>query len=138
MVAEPLLNYLPAPYNFVEPRPDTSLLLEVLRYEVGLAQRPIREPPGWAVRPTIRFHLARPLNAGEVPYADFTNRGLLLRVGYVYNELLERLRAAGLKFDVALAERLIPEIPEPLVLRLTRHGSQLDTEYEVDVVEPEE
>lgn len=151
------MDWLESPWHFFHPRPDSPFELRVARWEVGIAQRPIVDPPGYVNKPTIRFHLAKPIppglflaiktggsaETGSVsphqlelyPYLDFTNKILIRKVLSVYNDLIE---ATSSQVPFPAPERLrqlAPSRPEPLTLRLTRHGLRLDTIYDVEVVE---
>ncbi|MFQ6672947.1 MAG: hypothetical protein ACE5KY_06575, partial [Candidatus Tectimicrobiota bacterium] len=99
---EPIRDYLEPPYQFFHPQPDRPFELPVVRWEVGLATRPIVDPPYAVTRATIRFHLAKPIppdlflavktyrSAETVPlspvalegrpYIDFTNQVLIRKV----------------------------------------------------------
>lgn len=130
----PDLPWLDPPYNFLEPEPDQPFTIDVIRYQVGLSQRPIEDPPGSVVRPTIRFHLPAPLEPGHPPYVDFTNRILIQRILALYNDLIDEVLAKGDEAPLFLAQSLAPSNPISLRLRLTRHGRRLDTRYDVDIV----
>lgn len=150
-------NWLDPPFHFFHPQPDLPFELPVVRYEVGLAQRPIYDPPYVVQRPTIRFHLAKPLQPGLFlavktggsaetdrispdelvarPYLDFTNQVLIRKVLAIYDDIIARtLRQVPIP-DTIRMRQLSPDRPEPLTLRLTRHGLRIDTIYDVDVVE---
>lgn len=129
------LRHLSPPYEFFHPVPGEPFTLRVVRWEVGLAQRPISDWPGMVIKPTIRFHVPAAERRGRPAYVDFTNRGLIQRVSFIYEQLLEDLRASGRDFDVVRALGVLPEAEEPLTLKLTRHGTGIDTSYEVEVVE---
>lgn len=129
------MDWLDPPYQFVTIHPDLPFTIPVVRYEVGLAMRPIFDPPGHRVATTIRFHLPGPAGWGLQPYVDFSNRILLLRVLAIYDDLTDRvLRQIPFSSTTEMA-KLAPSRPEPLVLRLTRHGERIDTFYDVEVVE---
>jgi hypothetical protein len=157
---------LPPPYQFFHPQPEIPFELAVVRFEVGLAQRPINDPPYSIVRPTIRFHLATPVppalflavrtsgsaDTGPIdpdvlaarPYLDFTNQLLIKNVLEIYGRLLDKPRPMDLATlsreelveELVFESRLSPLEPEPVVLRLTRHGLRIDTVYDVRVLEP--
>lgn len=150
------MDWLDPPYQFLHPQVERPFELQVVRYEVGMAQRPIVDPPGYVQRPTIRFHLAKPIPPGlwlaiktggsaetegvsreeleARPYLDFTNKILIQKVLRLYDELIER-SSRQIPFPLpALLRKLAPSRPEPLVLRLTRHGLRIDTIYDVEVV----
>ena len=129
------MNWLDPPYQFVTIHPEMPFSIPVVRYEVGLAMRPIFDPPGQRVAITIRFHLPGPAGWGLQPYVDFSKRILLLRDLAIYNDLIER---TSRQIPFPLTERLkqlAPSQPETLTLRLTRHGERIDTIYDVVVVE---
>lgn len=128
------MDWLEPPFQFFHPHPGEPFDLAVVRYQVGLAQREISEPPGSKVLPTIRFHLPGPGGWGLLPYVDFSNRILIQRVLAIYNELLERW-ARQIPFPNPIeGERLLPKRPGALRLRLTRNGTGLATVYDVEVV----
>jgi len=151
------MDWLEPPFHFFHPQPELPFELPVVRYEVGLAQRPIVDPPGFVNKPTIRFHLAKPIPPGlwlaikgggsletdrvspeeleQRPYLDFTNKILIQRVLAIYDELIDRsLRGLPLP-NIPLMAKLAPSSPVPLKLRLTRHGLRIDTVYDVGVVD---
>lgn len=109
--------------------------MPVVRYEVGLAMRPIEDPPYERVLPTIRFHVPGPVGWGLQPYIDFSNRLLINRVLAIYKDLAERAHRLPPKETVELAVKLLPTTDVPLTLRLTRHGQRLETTYDVEVLE---
>lgn len=150
------MDWLEAPYQFFHPQPELPFELAVVRYEVGLAQRPIVDPPGFVNKPTIRFHLAKPIPPGlflairtggsaeterispeeldQRPYLDFTNKVLIQKVLRLYDDLIERSERQ-IPFPLpALQYKLAPSRPEALTLRLTRHGLRIDTIYDVEAV----
>lgn len=150
------MDWLEPPFHFFHPQPEVPFELPVIRYQVGLAQRPINDPPGMVQKPTIRFHLAKPIPpglflavktgfSGETdavssdelearPYLDFTNQMLIRKVLAIYDELIV-VSDRGMPFpNVELSKKLSPKRPEALQLRLTRHGLRIDTIYDVDVV----
>lgn len=151
------MDWLESPCHFFHPRPDSPFELRVARYDVGLAQRPIVDPPGYVNKPTIRFHLAKPIPPGlflaiktggssetdqvsaqeleDRPYLDFTNKILIRKVLSIYNDLQDALVRGLPTATVDQVEALRPSHPRPVTLRLVRHGLRLDTIYDVDVVE---
>lgn len=129
------MDWLDPPYQFVTIHAELPFTIPVIRYEVGLAMRPISDPPGQRVATTIRFHLPGPAGWGLYPYVDFSNRILLLRVLAIYQDLIERTSRQIPFPDIDVLRRLIPSSLEPLTLRLTRHGERIDTIYDVEVVE---
>ena len=151
------MDWLEPPWQFFHPPPERPFELQVVRYQVGVARRPILDPPGFVEKPTIRFHLARPIPPGlflairssgsaettqvspedleQHPYVDFTNAPLIRRILATYNDLLERWRRQIPFPDLMEAERLLPERPGAITLRLTRHGLRIETRYDVEVVE---
>lgn len=151
------MDWLESPWQFFHPRPDSPFELRVVRYEVGVAQRPIVDPPGYVNKPTIRFHLAQPIPPGLFlaiktggsaetaqvsreelearPYLDFTNKILIRKVLSIYNDLIEETARQVPFPNPNRMRQLVPSRPEPLTLRLTRHGLRLDTIYDVEVVE---
>jgi hypothetical protein len=128
------VDWLEPPFQFFHPHPGEPFDLAVVRYQVGLAQREISEPPGSKVLPTIRFHLPGPGGWGLLPYVDFSNRILIQRVLAIYNDLINRNRRAIPLPDLRLMDKLLDSEPEPLTLRLTRSGTGLATVYGVEVV----
>jgi len=151
------MDYLEAPFHFFHPQPELPFELAVVRYEVGLSQRPIVDPPGFVIKPTIRFHLAKPIPTGLFlavktgysaetdrispdeldarPYLDFTNSPLIQRILTVYDDLIARSRRQVPFPSLELLEKISPGSEAPLTLRLTRHGLRIDTRYDVEVVE---
>jgi len=129
------MDWLDPPYQFVTIHPEMPFTIPVIRYEVGLAMRPIADPPGQRVATTIRFHLPGPAGWGLQPYVDFSNRILLHRVLVLYNDLIERT-SRQIPFPLPKRlKQLAPSQPETLTLRLIRHGERIDTIYNVEVVE---
>jgi hypothetical protein len=151
------MDWLDPPYQFFHPTPEVPFELQVVRYEVGMAQRPINDPPGYVQRATIRFHLATPIPPSifdvmrrmgsaetvpitpealrERPYLDFTNQVLARKVFSIYHERIQRVLSEVPFPSTAEMAKLADSRPEPLVLRLTRHGLRIDTIYDVEVVE---
>jgi hypothetical protein len=151
------MDWLDPPYQFFHPQPERSFELQVVRYEVGVARRPILDPPGFVDKPTIRFHLAKPIPPGLFlairssgsaetaqvspealearPYVDFTNAPLIQRILAIYDDLIARVRRQVPFPDLKQMERLSPKSSEAITLRLTRHGLRIDTRYDVEVVE---
>lgn len=150
------MDWLEPPYQFFHPQPEVPFDLPVVRYEVGQSQRPIADPPGSVIKPTIRFHLAKPIPPGLFlavrssaspdtpaispqdlearPYLDFTNKYLINRILAIYNDLIDRtLQQVPFPSSLQLA-KTSPSRPEPLVLRLSRHGLRIETTYDVAVV----
>ena len=128
------MDYLEPPYQFFDPQVGFSFDLPVTHYEVGLSQRPITEPPYSVIKPTIRFHLPAAGGWGLRPYVDFTNQVLLQRVLHLYRQLIDRRRSQVPFPDPNLLEALDPSAPRPIVLRLRRLGTGINTVYDVDVV----
>lgn len=128
------MEWLAPPFEWYHPEPDRPFTLRVIRYEVGWAQRPIDEPPGLVVRPTIRFHLPPEDKSTGPPYVDFTNRMLIQRVTALYDELSSQATERPELESIPILEALSPARPRPLTLRITRRGRRLDTTYEVEVV----
>jgi len=129
------MDWLDPPYQFFRITPELPIEIPVVRYQVGLAQQPIYDPPGYRVVPTIRFHVPRGGAWGLQPYVDFGNRILIQRVLAIYGELLDRAhRQVPLPHPVLMA-KLLPSFSNPLVLRLIRHGERIDTWYDVEAVE---
>lgn len=129
------MDWLDPPYQFFHPEPGLPFILPVVRYEVGLAQRPVDDPSGYVVRTTIRFHVPGPVGWGLRPYVDFTNQGLIQRVLSLYEDMLDRTKRTLTLDSISTLEALSPARPRPLMLRLTRHGRRLDTMYEAEVLE---
>ncbi len=129
------MEWLDPPYQFFHPEPGLPFILRVVRYEVGQAMREVDDPPRTIVRTTIRFHLPGPGGWGLRPYVDFTNRGLMLRVVDIYNELIDRWLRRPEQEGVKVLEATSPVRGRPLPLELTRRGRGLDTMYEVKVLE---
>jgi hypothetical protein len=129
------MDWLEPPWQFFRIEPEHPIILPVMRYQVGLAERLIADPPGRQVVSTIRFYVPGPVGWGLQPYVDFGNRLLIQKVLRLYNELIVRVRTAPPFPNLILGERLLPSSPLPLVLRLTRHGERIDTWYDVDAVE---
>jgi hypothetical protein len=129
------MDWLDPPYNYPEPQEGVPFVVRVIRYQVGLSERPIPDPPGSAVRTTIRFHIPPEDNPAGPPYLDFTNQGLITRILDIYDDLIDshmkRLGPGSLK----VLEATSPKRSRPLPLRLTRRGQRLDTMYEVEVLE---
>jgi len=128
------MDWLDPPFQFFHPHPGMPFDLPVVRYEVGLAMRPLEEPPYQKVLPTIRFHVPGPVGWGLQPYIDFSNRILMQRVLATYDDLIDRVRRQVPFSDLGQMERLSPKSSEALTLRLTRHGTGLATIYDVEVV----
>jgi hypothetical protein len=150
------MERLTTPFHFFHPQPELPFELPVVRYEVGLSQRPIVDPPGFVIKPTIRFHLAKPIPPGLFlavktgwsaetdrispdelearPYLDFTNSPLIQRVLAIYHELIARTRRQVPFPSLGLLEAISDSSPLPLTLRLTRHGLRIDTRYDVSTV----
>ena len=129
------MDWLDPPFQFFHPHPGMPFDIPVVRYEVGLAMRPIEDPPYERVLPTIRFHVPGPVGWGLQPYIDFSNRLLINRVLAIYKDLAERAHRLPPKETVELAVKLLPTTDVPLTLRLTRHGQRLETTYDVEVLE---
>lgn len=129
------MDWLDPPYQFVTIHPELPFTIPVVRYEVGLAMRPIFDPPGQRVAITIRFHLPGPAGWGLQPYVDFSNRILLLRVSAIYDDLTDRVLRQIPFSSTRRLKQLAPSQPDTLTLRLTRHGERIDTIYDVRVVE---
>lgn len=152
------MDTLEPPYQFFHPQLDRPFDLPVVRYEVGIAQRPIADPPYSVIKLTIRFHLALPLSPdlwlavraerndltdrltreelAARPYLDFTNKILMNRVLATYDDLIARPPNGDLEGVRKRLEATSPQNPRPLTLRLTRHGLRTDTVYDVEVVWP--
>ena len=150
------MDWLEPPFHFFHPQPELPFELPVVRYEVGLAQRPIVDPPGFVNKPTIRFHLAKPIPPGlwlaikgggsletdrvspeeleQRPYLDFTNKILIQRVLAIYDELLEETKRTLALESIPVLEALSGQRPRPLRLRLIRHGLRIDTIYDVELL----
>jgi hypothetical protein len=129
------MDYLEPPWQFFRIEPEHPIIIPVVRYQVGLAQRPIADPPGWQEVMTIRFHLPGPAGWGLQPYVDFGNRILVQKVLRLYNERLRRW-GRQVPFPNPLeGEQLLPQRPGALRLEMTRHGERIDTWYDVAVVE---
>lgn len=151
------METLEPPYQFFHPQVDVPFELPVARWEVGLAQRSIADPPFSIIKPTIRFHLAKPFPPGLFlgvrtsgsaetdrvtfeqlearPYLDFTNQILIKAVLAAYRELLDLPAAGDPRHFLELQESLSPQRSRPLTLRLTRQGLRRDTIYDVKVLE---
>lgn len=129
------MDWLDPPYQFVTIHPEMPFTIPVVRYEVGLAMRPIFDPPGHRVATTIRFHLPGPAGWRLQPYVDFSNRILLLRVLAIYDDLTEKVLRQIPFSNSERLRQLAPSQPEALTLRLIRHGERIDTIYGVEVVE---
>jgi len=150
------MDWLDPPYQFFHPQPELPFELQIVRFEVGLARRPIVDPPGYIEKPTIRFHLATPIppalwlavrRSGSIetarltfeelskrPYVDFTNAYLIQKVLAIYDDLQARAERQ-IPFPLpALLAKLAPSQPEALTLRLTRHGLRIETTYDVEAV----
>jgi len=127
------MEWLDPPWRFWHPEPGEPFELRVRRFEVGLAEREVDDPPRRIVRPTIRFHLP----PGEGPdggdYVDFTNRGLILRMVEIRREELRRAPALPLAELEAAVEAWDFATERPVILRMVRLGRGLDTQYEVKV-----
>jgi len=128
------MDYLEPPYQFFHPHPHMPFNVPVVRYEVGLAQREISEPPYSVIKPTIRFHLPAAGGWGLRPYVDFTNQPLLQRILLLYDQLMDRSDSQVPFPDVDLLRAIAPSDPRPVVLRLRRLGTGINTLYDVDVV----
>jgi hypothetical protein len=151
------MDWLQRPFHFFHPQPELPFELPVVRYEVGLSQRPILDPPGFVEKPTIRFHLAKPISpglflavktgySGETdrvspeelearPYLDFTNGPLIQRILAIWGDLIERAEQAESGERLRRMAQLAPSSPYGVTLRLVRHGLRIDTRYGVEVVE---
>jgi hypothetical protein len=151
------MDWLDPPFQFFHPRPELPFELPVASYEVGMARRSILDPPYYVDRPTIRFHLAKPIPPGlflaiktggsaetewisaeeleQRSYLDFTNQILIRKVFAIYDDLIDRVRRQVPFPNLKQMERLSPKSSEALTLRLTRHGLRIDTIYDVEVVE---
>lgn len=152
------MDVLEPPYQFFHPQPEVPFELPVVRWEVGLAQRPITDPPYSVVKPTIRFHLATPLppdlflpvrvagspetpritleELNRRPYLDFTNQVLIRNILSVYGDLVDQPPGEDAVRYLERQEAVSPQRSRPLTLRLTRHGLRIDTIYDVQVVGP--
>jgi hypothetical protein len=128
------MDWLEPPWQFFRIEPEHPITIPVVRYQVGMAQRPIADPPGVQQLLTIRFHLPGAAGWGLQPYVDFGNRILIQKVLSVYGDVIAVYRRAVPFRSLELAKKIVPEDPEALVLRLTRHGERIDTWYDVDVV----
>lgn len=128
------MDWLEPPYQFFHPHPHMPFDVPVTHWEVGLAQRAISDPPYSIIKPTIRFHLAGPGGWGLLPYVDFTNQILLQRVLLLYRQLMDRSDSQVPFPDVDLLRAIAPSDPRPVVLRLRRLGTGINTVYDVGVV----
>jgi len=128
------VDWLEPPYQFFHPHPGMPFDVPVSRWEVGLAQREISEPPYSVIKLTIRFHLPAAGGWGLRPYVDFTNQILLQRILHLYKQLLDRSDAQVPFPDVDLLRAIAVSDPRPVVLRLRRLGTGINTVYDVDVV----
>lgn len=150
------MDFLDPPLQFFHPQPERTFDLNVTRWEIGLATRPIRDPPFQVTKPTIRFHLARPVpptlwlavrTSGSVetaritlqdlerrPYIDFTNSPLIASLLELYHRKLAEVVRSPQDVNAPLALALEPEAEEPLAVRLTRHGLGIDTVYDVELL----
>lgn len=128
------MDWLEPPWEFWHPEPGEPFELRVLRYEVGMAERVVGDPPARIVRPTIRFHLPPGEGPGGADYVDFTNQGLILRMMEIRREELKRAARRPLADMVAAIDAWDFGRDRPVVLRVVRHGRGLDTQYEVKVV----
>ena len=129
------MDWLDPPWQFFRIEPEHPITIPVMRYQVGMAQRRIFDPPGFQDVLTIRFHLPGPVGWGLQPYVDFGNRILIQAVLRLYNELIDRARRGLPLPNIPLMAKLAPSSPVPLTLRLTRHGERLDTWYDVEVLD---
>jgi hypothetical protein len=129
------MDWLDPPYNYPEPEEGVPFVVRVIRWDVGLSERPIPDPPGSAVRTTIRFHIPPEDNPGGPSYLDFTNQGLITRVLAVYRQLIQQTRRKPSLESIPMLEALSDSRKRPLSLRLTRRGQRLDTMYEVEILE---
>ncbi len=130
------MDYLEPPYQFFHPHPGVPFDLAVVRFDVGLAQREISEPPGSRVLPTIRFYLPGSGGWGLRPYVDFSNRILMQRVFAIWKDLIDRAERQVPFPSTEWLKRTAPSQPEYVLLRLTRAGTGLATVYDVEVLEP--
>ena len=128
------MDWLEPPYQFFHPHPGMPFDVPVSRWEVGLAQREISEPPYSVIKLTIRFHLPAAGGWGLRPYVDFTNQILLQHILHLYRQMIDRRRSQVPFPDSDLLEALDPAEPRPVVLRLRRLGTGINTVYDVDVV----
>ena len=152
------MDFLSPPFQFFHPQPGVTFDLLVRRWEIGLATRPIRDPPFQVTKPTIRFHLVTPIppslwlavrTSGSVetarvtpqqladrPYIDFTNAPLMANLLELYDRRLVEVVKGPREVDARLALALHPEAPEPLTIRLRRNGLGIDTLYDLEIVGP--
>lgn len=129
------MDWLSPPWQFFRIEPEHPIIIPVVRYEVGMAQRLIYDPPGYQNIITIRFHLPGPAGWGLQPYVDFGNRILIQAVLRVYNDLIERSRRQVPFSQPELLRKIARSQPDALMLRLVRHGERIDTYYEVSALE---
>jgi hypothetical protein len=129
-----MMDWLEPPFQFFHPHPGVPFDIAVVRWEVGLAQRPIDEPPGSRVLTTMRFHLPGPGGWGLQPYVDFSNRILMQRVFAIYKDLIDRSERQVPFPSTEFLRKIAPSQPDAITLRLTRRGTGLATVYDVEVL----
>ena len=128
------MEWLQPPWQYFHPHPGVPFDLAVVRWEVGLSERPIDEPAGYKVLTTIRFQLPGAGGWGLRPYVDFTNRILMQRVFAIYKDLIDRAERQVPFPSTELLRKIAPSRPETITLRLTRLGTGLATVYDVQVL----
>jgi len=123
------------PYEFKLLPASTALVVRVVRFEVGLAQRDIRQPPYSVWRPTLRLHVPPEDKPGRPPYWDWMAAGLIQRILALYNQAIDDALQLPIAQLVAQLEALSPARPRPLPLKITRHVDDGETEYAVELGE---
>jgi len=136
MVAQPEpLAWLDEPYEFWTPRLNREIFLKVLRFEVGLSRRPIREAPGFVIRPTMRLHVPQETKAGRPAYWDWTAQQLIHRILEIYRIQTELAIDNDVDELVARLEETSPRRSRPLTLKIVRRDHDGEIMYEAERVE---
>lgn len=126
--------WLDPPFEWVALGPGRSFLLRMVRFEMGLGARPIREPPGQVVRPVLRIHVPPADKPYRAPWWDWTTLGLFHRLAQLHEDLIAAAFDKPADQLIADLEALSPARPRPLSLRIYRNTDPDDVEYGVQVV----
>jgi len=127
------LELLPGPYEFWTPAKDVEISLLVVRFEVGLSVRSLRQPPYTAARPTLRLHVPPERKPDRPAYWDFTSTGLAHRVLALWMDAQDRALALDTDRGLAMLEATSPVRDRPLPLRITRRVAGDEILYEAEL-----
>ena len=133
MVDAAPLPWLPAPYEFWTPKKDVTVVVMTVRFEVGLAQRSIREPPYSVIKPTLRLHVPPERKPGRPAYWDFTSLGLVHRVIEIWRRAQEKALELELASAIGILEGTSFARERPLPLLITRRVVDDEISYEVEL-----